>query len=228
MFQGFDDTTVDFMWGIRFNNDRTWFAEHKQEYLDHFQTPMRELQREVYDHIAPRLEDYGLIGKTSRIYRDARRLFGRGPYKDHLWLSVERPKEETRETPCFWFELAPEGWSYGMGFWQATPMTMAKLRARIRRDPKPMEKLTRGLNGQAEFVLTGQEYKRPRPGAPSDLTEPWFRKKSFAITHDEPLADALFSREIVDRLKAGYDFLIPYYRYFVTLEGDPVPEEMKK
>ena len=91
-----------------------------------------------------------------------------------------------------------------------------------------MEKLTRGLNAQAEFVLAGEEYKRPKPGAPSDLTEPWFRKKSFAITHEEPLTDALFSREIVDRLKAGYDFLIPYYRYFVTLEGDPVPEEMKK
>ena len=25
MFQGYDQQTVDFLWGIRFNNDRSWF-----------------------------------------------------------------------------------------------------------------------------------------------------------------------------------------------------------
>ena len=25
MFQGFSDKTIDFMWGIRFNNEKTWF-----------------------------------------------------------------------------------------------------------------------------------------------------------------------------------------------------------
>ena len=29
MFQGFSQETVDFMWGIRFNNDRGWFEAHK-------------------------------------------------------------------------------------------------------------------------------------------------------------------------------------------------------
>ena len=29
MFTGFTDETVDFMWGIRFNNERTWFEAHK-------------------------------------------------------------------------------------------------------------------------------------------------------------------------------------------------------
>ena len=224
MFQGFDDTTVDFMWGIRFNNDRTWFAQHKQEYLDHFQTPMRELQREVYDHIAPQLPDYGLIGKVSRIYRDARRLFGRGPYKDHLWLSVERPKEDGA-TPCFWFELGPEEWSYGLGFWRATPMTMAKLRARIARDPEPVRKLTEALMAQEEFVLSGQEYKRAKPGAPAEDLAVWFLRRSVAFSHSEPLTEELFSRDILERIKRGYDFLIPYYEYLVTVDSDPEPEE---
>ena len=29
MFQGYTQETVDFMWGIRFNNERGWFLEHK-------------------------------------------------------------------------------------------------------------------------------------------------------------------------------------------------------
>ena len=28
MFTGYTDQTVDVFWGIRFNNDRAWFAEH--------------------------------------------------------------------------------------------------------------------------------------------------------------------------------------------------------
>ena len=34
MFTGYTDQTVDVFWGIRFNNDRAWFAEHKQEFQD--------------------------------------------------------------------------------------------------------------------------------------------------------------------------------------------------
>ena len=88
-----------------------------------------------------------------------------------------------------------------------------------------MEKLTRKLARQQEFALEGEEYKRPRSQAPSRLLEPWYLKKNFAIGHTEKLTEELFSRDIVDRLTSGFDFLIPYYRYFVTLEGDPDPRE---
>ena len=47
MFQGFSGATVDFMWGIRFNNEKSWFEAHKEEYLTHFQRPMKELANEV-------------------------------------------------------------------------------------------------------------------------------------------------------------------------------------
>ncbi len=40
MFTGFTDETVDFMWGIRFNNERSWFEAHKEIYLEHFYRPM--------------------------------------------------------------------------------------------------------------------------------------------------------------------------------------------
>ena len=47
MFTGFTDETVDFMWGIRFNNERAWFEAHKEIYLTHFYQPMRELGARV-------------------------------------------------------------------------------------------------------------------------------------------------------------------------------------
>jgi uncharacterized protein (DUF2461 family) len=43
MFTGFTDETVDFMWGIRFNNERGWFEAHKEIYRNHFYLPMEIL-----------------------------------------------------------------------------------------------------------------------------------------------------------------------------------------
>ena len=225
MFNGFTDETVDFMWGIRFNNERSWFEEHKPVYQAHFYQPMRELGGEVYEFLREKRPDYGLICKVSRIYRDARRLFGRGPYKDHLWFSVRQPAEAWMDMPTFWFELEPEGWSYGMGYWVSKPVTMAKLRARIDRDPKTMEALMRKLNGQTEFALNTADYKKPRSQAPSELLAPWYQAKYFSIGHEEKLTEELFSREIVDHLKRGFEFLLPYYDYFLTLDSEPDPRD---
>ena len=225
MFTGFTDETVDFMWGIRFNNERTWFEAHKDVYLTQFYQPMRELSAELYDFIREKRSDYGLISKVTRIYRDARRLHGRGPYKDSLWFSVEQPSEQWTAHPTLWFELSPDGWYCGMGYYMPKPLTMAKLRARIDRDPKTMEALTRRLNGQQELTLETEDYKRPRAAAPSPLLEPWYKMKSFSILHQDKLTEELFSREIVDHLKRDFEFLLPYYDYVVTLDGDPDPRE---
>lgn len=61
MFTGFTDETVDFMWGIRFNNERTWFEAHKQTYLTQFYHPMCALADELYDFLADQRPDLGLI-----------------------------------------------------------------------------------------------------------------------------------------------------------------------
>ena len=225
MFQGFEPAVVDFMWGIRLNNDRDWFMAHKQDYLTHLYTPTMELGKEVYDKFMDKHPKLDLNLHVCRIYRDARRLHGRGPYKESLWFSVEEPAEQWTAKPTFWFELMPESWTYGMGYYLPKALTMAKLRARLDRDPKTMEALTRALEKQEEFQLETEAYKRPKGPAPSALLEPWYQAKSFTICHEEKLTEDLFSRAIVDRLKRGYEFLLPYYDYFVTLDGDPDPRE---
>ena len=69
--------------------------------------------------------------------------------------------------------------------------------ARIDRDPRTMERLTRALGRQREFTLDAENYRRPKSAAPSKLLEPWYQVKSFTISHQEKLTDELFSREIV-------------------------------
>ena len=225
MFQGFSDATVDFMWGIRFNNERAWFEAHKAEYLEHFYNPMKELAREVYDRFQAEHQVPGLCCKVSRIYRDARRLHGRGPYKDHLWWSMERPTDEPFSTrPVFWFELEPEGWSYGLGYYSATPLTMAKFRARLGRDPGTFEALARSLLRQDTFRLTGEDYKRPK-GDVSGLLAPWYNKRRFSLECDHEIGPLLNYHDLVDTLLDGYRFLLPFFQYLSTLESDPDPRD---
>ena len=78
MFTGYSDKTLEFMWGIRLNNDRTWFTTHKDDYLQHLYQPTMDLGREVYDRFMDKFPKLDLNLHVCRIYRDARRLHGQG------------------------------------------------------------------------------------------------------------------------------------------------------
>ena len=222
MFQGFSQASVDFLWQIRFNNERGWFQEHKQEYLTHLDQPLRQLGGQVQSEVARRHPKLQLNLHVSRIYRDARRLHGKGPYKDHLWFVLHRPEEETGRAPAFYFEIAPEYYSIGMGCYDPTPLTMAKLRARIDRDPAPVEKLARSLNRQYRFVLEGEMYHRPK-GEKGELLNPWYNRRSICLCWDRPCGGSLFGPELEGEILEGVEYLLPFHQYLASLDSDPEP-----
>ena len=218
-FTGFTEKTVNFMWNLRLNNNRQWFEENKDDFIRHFQNPMKALGRDVYDRLCAGFKKQNFIHKVSRIYKDARRVRDGEPYRANLWFTIERPAEEWTSTPVFWFELAPENWSYGLGYYAARAETMAKLRARIDKNPKAFEKLIAPLDEQSEFVLEGPEYVRKKV-APTVKTGAWYNKKTFALIHNQQIDGDLFSPELPDRLVNGYTFLMPLYDYFIAVEKD--------
>lgn len=224
MFQGFSDKTVDFMWGIRFNNEKPWFEAHKEEYLTHFYNPMKDLNAQVYEAIHEKYPKLDLVYRVSRIYRDARRLQGRGPYKDCLWWSIERPSEDWTGDPVFWFELGPEGYTYGLGYYYARPITMLKFRARLDKDPKPFEKLVKNFNKQSDFIFDGQSYKKPK-GDPGELLRDWYNSRGFSLVCRRKHDKLLYTPDLAQALVDGYDSLMPFYQYLITLNGDPDPRE---
>ena len=211
MFQGFTDETVDFLWGIRFNNDREWFAENKPIFQRAVQTPMKELAEELYDWFAEVHPNLCVNMHISRIYRDARRLFGRGPFKDHMWFSF-RTAEHSAGAPCFYFELAPEGWSYGMGFFAENAAVSERFRRFIDRDPQKMDALAAKYEKQTEFTLAGPSYARSK-GHRGTRIEQWYNKKSWSLCADRPYDAVSNSRDLVEHLKRAFDALMPYFLY---------------
>lgn len=224
MFQGFFPETVDFMWGIRFNNEKTWFEAHKQDYLNYLYSPMKALCAQVYEGLGQECAKRGMISKVARIYRDARRVHHEGPYKDHLWFSIEQPSEAFAAHPCFWFELTPESWSMGLGYYAMRPVTMAKFRARMEGNPRRYQNFWRKFSAGDRFVLEGPDYKKTRP-APTESLSQWYNKKSFSFSHEEPLTQVIYSPSLSDTIIEAFQFLMPFFDELSTLDGDPEPAE---
>jgi len=217
MFEGFSQETVDFMWQLRFNNERSWFQPRKEEFNRLLGEPMNALARELYDGFAAKHPELGLELRVSRIYRDARRLHGGGPYRDHLWFTLRPVVEEWTARPCFWFELGPEEQTWGLGYYMARPQTMQRLRERIDADPAPLERLDRRLSRSDTLVLDGDEYARPKRPADAPLAR-WYNKRNLSIYHSGESGGIAFSPELAARLCTDYEFLLPYYKYLMSLE----------
>ena len=210
MFTGFTPETIDFLWGIRMNNNRDWFLEHKKQYVDTLYQPMKELGQQLFE---PFLERSGDILKVSRIYRDAR-LHHPDPYKESLWICIRRDMEWWAENPCLFFEITPDGVSYGFSLWHPKTAAMEGFRARIAAKPEEFLEMLHGVQNAVGMEVTAQCYTRPKP-APIPELPPYFGwKADLGLIVHEDVGEPIFGPELGQRVGAFLEKLIPLYDYF--------------
>ena len=135
MFTGFSQETSEFMMNLALNNDRPWFERHREIYERSLKRPMDELAKEVMAEMVRRFPDDPFELHVSRIYRDARRLFGRGPYKEELWFSI-KPSRNMEGGGNLFFGIDALSWQVGCDFWR-DPKGMAGFRKSMDDDPEP-------------------------------------------------------------------------------------------
>ncbi len=212
MFQGFTQETSDFLWDLSFHNERPWFQEHRELYNRVLHVPFHALAEDVHARMNQDfpLADFEL--HVSRIYRDARRLFGRGPYQDHLWFTLYHRDNRLTEGPVFWFEISPARFGYGMGFYDASPAEMEAFRSRVDADPAGFERLVSDAVKMRGFHLSGPEYKRMRKDL-GPVINPWYNRKRFSLELEKDFDPALLGPDLTDRLCRVYRRLMPLYEY---------------
>ena len=210
MFTGFTPETVDFLWGIRMNNNRDWFLQHKKQYTDTLYEPMKALGQAVFQ---PFLEKTGNILKVSRIYRDAR-LHPPTPYKESLWLCIRQEVQWWAENPCLYFEITPEGASYGFFYWKPPTAVLETFRQRISAKPEEFLKLIRTTEAATGVPVTAQCYKRPKvPDSPA--LAPYFAwKGEISCTRAIEPGEALFGPQLEDKVRDFFEKLAALYEYF--------------
>ena len=211
MFTGFTPETSQFFWDLMFHNERPWFLAHKAEFERHLKGPFDALARETLAEMQRRHPSFDWKLHISRIYRDARRLFGRGPYKEAMWFTL-RTWEKPFRGPSFWFELRASRYSCGMGFFDFSPEQMAEYRAYIDANPAHVESLAKDLLSQDTFHLDGENYKRPKANKGEPL-DSWYNKKWVSVEYTRDFGGDLLKEELPQILCDGFDALMPYYEF---------------
>ena len=210
MFEGFSPETVDFLWGIRMNNNREWFLEHKKDYVNYLYEPMKALGKDLFQ---PFLDRPGNVLKVSRIYRDTR-IPQPVPYKESLWICIRQDVEWWAENPCLYFEIRPEGVTYGFVLWRPRPSTMEEIRKAIAEKPKPFLKLIPDTEKATGLPITADCYKRTKP-CPEKALERFFGwKGNISCTVTEEFNPEVFGPELGLRAAEFLNKLIPLYEYF--------------
>ena len=210
MFTGFTPETIDFLWGIRMNNNRDWFQANKKQYTDSLYHPMKELGKELFE---PFLERPGNLVKVSRIYRDAR-MHPPEPYKESLWICIRQDVEWWAENPCLYFEINPEGAHYGFFIWKMRTSAMEDFRKHITAYPDEFLELIRSTEEAVGQPVTAELYKRPKP-TDNPALEPYFAwKGQIACVRQIEPGPALFGPELKNEVADFFEKLTPLYEYF--------------
>lgn len=210
MFTGFTPETMDFLWGIRMNNNRDWFTQHKGDYVRTLYEPMKELGQAVFQ---PFLERPGNLLKVSRIYRDAR-MHPPTPYKESLWLCIRRDVDWWAENPCLYFELNPEGANYGFFYWKPRTAMLEDFRRNISAKPDDFLKLISDTEAAVGQPVTAECYKRPKPTDNPALIPYFAWKGQIGCTREIAPGDRLFGPQLEDEVSGFFEALTPLYEYF--------------
>ena len=225
MFTGFTKQAGDFMWELAFNNERPWFMEHKAQFEELVNTPMKALAAETAELMRKRCPERELTMHVSRIYRDARRLFGRGPYKDHLWFMIY---DETVKNagPVFFFEFGKGEYGYGMGFYDATSAQMEAFRKMVDANPARFERLAEPIEG-SEFTVHGEEYKRKKAERGGVIGK-WYNRKRIYVSFYRDFNGTGLEADFPQRLCDAFMRLMPMYDYFTEFYNAAPPAERKR
>lgn len=210
MFTGFTPETMDFLWGIRMNNNRDWFIQHKGDYVRTLYEPMKELGQAVFQ---PFLERPGNLLKVSRIYRDAR-MHPPTPYKESLWLCIRRDVDWWAENPCLYFELNPEGANYGFFYWKPRTSMLEDFRRNISAKPDDFLKLISDTEAAVGQPVTAECYKRPKPTDNPALIPYFAWKGQIGCTREIAPGDRLFGSQLEEEVSGFFEALTPLYEYF--------------
>ncbi len=220
-FAAFSSDALSFLFENKLNDSKEWYDEHKSEYKRLIYEPFVELVKELAPTMIE-IDSSIIINPSkliSRVRRDTRFTKDKSLYRDNVWIVFLRDKSQMSSSPCFWFDLGQSGSSYGVGYYGAGTGTMARMREMIvQRHPAFMAALE-AYEGQNEFTIGGEMYKRSKcPDQPDNLKQ-WLDRKNIFFQNVQNDFELVFSKELPEVLKNGFIKLKPIYDFFLSVES---------
>ncbi len=157
-------STFEFLKLIKKNNNRDWFAIHKEEF-----TKEQQYIETFADALLKEMNQHDLIetptGKKAlhRIYRDTRFSKDKIPYKTNWSGSFRRATKQRRGG--YYFHLEPGNSFIAGGFWGPSSEDLKLIRDDIAFDAAPLRKILKSKNFVSTFgELLGEQLKTTPKG----------------------------------------------------------------
>jgi uncharacterized protein (TIGR02453 family) len=219
-FQGFSPEAIRFLVGNKQRNSKPWFESHRDQYELLLLNPFRQLIQELTPAMLAVDPDFDLrpaINRTiSKVYRDTRFSRDKSLFRDTMWLVIRRLGEDWKTTaPAFYFEIMPDGYRYGMGFYEASRVIMDSFREAIDEKTQAFTKVIAFLDRSDRYTLNGESYKRLLPSNHSEVIQTWYQRKTFYLSCERSHDAILFSSKLAGELIEGFEILAPLYRFIV-------------
>lgn len=212
-FQGFSPQAMDFLWGIRLDPTKGYYEPRRAEYRRFIVEPMAQLGQQLLERLqAAQVLAEPVEYHQSRIYRDARRLRGRPMYRDHVWFLLRR-FEQSQYYPAYYFELSPDGCSFGFGYGEPQPGLMARFRQRLQRQPDEFRAVLQA-SAQGTLMLGAEQYRKKFAGEVTADLMPWYQAKEIWCHQSLPASELLFTSELGELVCEACVAAGPLFRYF--------------
>ena len=198
-------------------SDKAWFEENKTVYKKYLYDPLYELAERLGPVMLSFDEGFEVTPKRviSRIYKDIRFSRDKALYKSNVWLTFKRPDKAWYDAPCFFFEIFPNGFRYGMGFYKATSATMNGIRKVIAE--KPQEFLRLMEKPLEIYEVQGEFYKKPpKNELPATVGKLILRRNFYLQRWRTPAVLSL--DELMHELVTHYECLRELYMYLIRIK----------
>ncbi len=218
-FSGFRPEGLDLLIENRLMNSKPYYEAHKDALKRLVQQPMVDLIAEMSDAMREIDPLFVLVPSRmiSRVRRDTRYTRDKTLYRDHVWCTFGRPKGERDSRPCYYFEILPDSWGYGAGYYKATPGELAVLREFVLREDRRFLSAFAAVRDLPEFSLYGEEFKRPKcPDARAEY-QPWLNKKNIGLSYSCSDFQPLFSGTFVERMLQDLRAVAPFYHFLCAV-----------
>jgi len=204
-------STYSFLQKLAINNNRDWFADHKDQY-----TTAHENVIEFADDVLGKMNGFDKIetpsGKKAlkRIYRDVRFSKNKAPYKQHFGIMYARATAAKRGG--YYIHIQPGESFLGGGFWGPEKEDLLLIRKHIAADDSYLREVLESTKFKKHFgEMKGDQLKSAPKGFDKEhVAIDLLRYKSFLCMErftDEEVLSPDFSKKVETTFKAMQPFL---------------------
>jgi len=212
----FTSRTLSFLRALKRNNDRAWFAAHRDDYVRDVHQPVLDF----VDRMAAELESFAPELEASpkaslfRIYRDTRFSADKRPFKTQVGILFPHRDLHRNQSACLYVEIGPDGCMIFGGIYRPDRPELLAIRDHVARTHRRLSALLQAPGFRRVVgAIEGEPLRRVPAGYPPDHPAAEYLKlRHFLLGKEYPAAfatDSRFLKEIVSLSKQ----MAPVVRY---------------